>query len=45
MARESVGSALLAVDHTDGRTDDETGFADRRDGLDERAARGHDVLY
>src|SRR3954447_20131582 len=44
VARESVGSALLPVDRTDGRTDDETGLADRRDRLDERPSRGHDVL-
>ena len=44
VARKSVGSALLPVDHTDGRADDETGLTDRRDRLDERSARGHDVL-
>ena len=44
VAGQSVGSALLPVDHTDGRTDDETGLAERRDRLDERPSRGHDVL-
>src|SRR5215469_2466394 len=44
VARESVRPALLPVDHTDGRTDDESGLADRRDRLDERTSGGHDVL-
>src|SRR5690242_19504287 len=44
VARESVRPTLLAVDHTDCRTDDETCFANRLDRLDERSARGHDVL-
>ena len=36
VARESVGSTLLPIDHADGSTDDETRLADRRDRLEER---------
>src|SRR5690348_5645117 len=45
MARESVGPALLAIDHADGRADDEPGVANRLDGLEQRPAGGHDVLH
>src|SRR5262245_13343465 len=44
VAREGVRPALLPVDRTDGRTDDETGLTDSRDRLDERSPGGHDVL-
>src|SRR5436309_8550937 len=43
VARESVGPALLSVDDTDGGPHHEPGFADRRDRVDERASRRHDV--
>src|SRR5436305_1780018 len=45
VTRESIGSTLLAIDHADRRAYDETGLADRRDRLHERAPRGHDVLH
>src|SRR5205823_10212786 len=43
LARESVGSTLLAIDDTDGRTDDETHVPDYADGLEERSTGSHNV--
>src|SRR5436190_13779855 len=43
-ARESVGSALLAVDHADGVADLDPGLAERLDRLDRSPAGGDDVL-
>src|SRR5215475_8774819 len=45
VTRESVRPALLPIDHTDCRTDDETGVAHGSDRLHERPTRGHDVLH
>src|SRR4051794_40677741 len=44
MAREGVGSALLAIDHADGRVHDETCATQRLERVEERSAGGHDVL-
>ena len=41
---ERVHSSLLPIDHADGIPDDETGLAERRDRLGQRAARGDHVL-
>src|SRR5436190_22567262 len=43
-SRESVGSALLAVDHADGVADPDPGLAERLDRLDRSPAGGDDVL-
>src|SRR3954454_16173410 len=45
VARESVGPALLPIDHTNGGADDEPGLTESRDRLHERSAGGHDVLH
>jgi hypothetical protein len=44
VARQSIGSALLAVDDTDGRTHRQTGRAERRNGLQQRPSGRDDVL-
>src|SRR5437588_7249089 len=41
---QSLHPALLAVDHTDRRVHDETGVANRRNGVEERPAGGDHVL-
>src|SRR5262245_44661097 len=44
MARESVGSAFLPIDHTDCGTDYQSGLPDGCDRLEERPTGGDDVL-
>ena len=44
-ARQSVGSALLAVEHADRDSALQAGFADGIEGLDDGSAGGDDVLY
>ena len=44
-ARQSVGSALLAVEHADRDSAFQAGFADGIERLDDGAAGGDDVLY
>jgi hypothetical protein len=44
ITRQSVDSALLAVDDADRRGDHETGVPEGVDGICGRSAGGHDVL-
>src|SRR5437762_6055445 len=45
LAAERLRSALLAIDHTDRRADDQTGLSEGGDGLDESAPGRDDVLH
>ena len=44
LAGQSLRAALFAIDHADGRFDDETCFAQGRHGLEQRTSGGDNVL-